>query len=154
MFSTLIAGVPEWERAIQKMECANHACECYRTSLKKLVLCNTAYKGKGGLTGKMRQRLTSAARCAIKMHSKEANQKDAIKKLQRDLQNGPFHCFGMHTNCSSDFCNTVREKQQQNEMVDNHGSTEDESLDDIPQIAVDQVMLSVMHNHLHIDYTY
>ena len=104
---------------------------------------------KRRLTGKMRQRLTSAARCAIKMHSKEANQKETIKKLQRDLQNGPFHCFGMHTNCSSDFC---REKQQQNEMVDNHGSTEDESLDDIPQIAVDQVMLNVMHNHLHIDF--
>jgi len=27
--STLITGVPGWGRAIEKLECANHACKCY-----------------------------------------------------------------------------------------------------------------------------
>lgn len=80
------------------MECANHACKCYRAGLEKLVQEIPAYKGKGGLTAKMRQRLTSAARCAIKMRSKEPNRKEAIRKLQADLRNGPLHCFGIHDN--------------------------------------------------------
>ena len=28
-------------------------------------------------------------------------------------QNGPYHCFGVHINCSHEFCTTVREEQQQ-----------------------------------------
>ena len=44
----------------------------------------------------MRCRLTSAARCAIKMRSKEPDKKKAVKLLQHDLQNGPYHCFGHH----------------------------------------------------------
>ena len=46
-------------------------------------------KDKGGLTSLMRKRLTSAARCAIKMRSKEADQKKAVKPLEQDLINGP-----------------------------------------------------------------
>ena len=50
-----------------------HACKCYRANLEKLVQQNPTYKGRGGLTGKMRQRLTNAARCVIKMRSEELN---------------------------------------------------------------------------------
>jgi len=67
------------------------------------------YKGKGGLNSLMRKRLTSAARCAIKMRSKEADQKKAVKLLEQDLINGPRHCFGIHTHCSSDFCKHTKQ---------------------------------------------
>ena len=69
VYPTLLETVPLWGRDIKKLECANHACKCYRGSLEKLVAENPSYKGKGGLTSKMRKRLTSAARCAIKMRS-------------------------------------------------------------------------------------
>lgn len=100
VFPTLRESVPKWGRDIQKVECANHACKCYRSSLEKLVSDNPSYKGRGGLTEKMRKHLTSAARCAIKMRSKELNRKLAIKRLERDLLSGPLHCFGYYDKCS------------------------------------------------------
>ena len=57
----------------------------------------------------MRKRLTSSARCAIKMRSREEDKTKALFLLKKDLVNGPFHCFGHHTNCSPDFCQAVRE---------------------------------------------
>ena len=69
---TLLQHVPVWGRDIVKIECANHSCKSYRGSLEKLVAENPSYKGKGGLTLKMRKRLTSAAKCAIKIRSREA----------------------------------------------------------------------------------
>ena len=60
--STLIQCVPGWGRYIKKMECANHSCKCYRSSL---VQEKPHYKRNGGLPEKMRCRLTSAARCRI-----------------------------------------------------------------------------------------
>ena len=104
VYPMLIQSVPGWGRYISKLECANHACKCYRGALEKLVQEKTTYKGRGGLTQKMRCRLTSAARCAIKMRSKEQDMTKAIKLLERDLQNGPYHCFGHHDRCSPDFC--------------------------------------------------
>ena len=86
------------------MECANHACKCYRSSLEKLANEHLEYKWKGGLTLHMRKRLTSAARCVIKMRSKEQDTSKAVKLLEKDLKNRPNHCFGIHTNCSLDFC--------------------------------------------------
>ena len=85
--------------------------------LEKLVNDKPSYKGKGGLTQKMRCRLTSAARCAIKMRSKEPDTKKAIKLFERDLQNGPFHCFGHHQNCSPDFCLTAKESVESSSSV-------------------------------------
>ena len=41
----------------------------------------------------------------LKKHPKEA-----VKLLERDLKNGPSHCFGFHDNCSPDFCLTARER--------------------------------------------
>ena len=110
VYPTLQANVPEWGRDIKKIECANHACKCYRASLEKLVANNPSYKGKGGLTVKMRKRLTSAARCAIKMRSEESDTRKAVKLLEQDLANGPLHCFGFHGKCSTDFCKVARER--------------------------------------------
>ena len=107
--TTLLQGVPVWGHAIRKLECANHACKCYRGALEKLVQENHSYKGKGGLTLQMRKRLVSAARCAIRMRSAEPDRKKAVKLLQSDLVNGPKHCFGLHHACSPDFCSTARE---------------------------------------------
>ena len=98
--STLIQNVP-WGYAIKKVECA---CKCYRGALEKLVQENPSYKGKGRLTQKMRQKLESSARCAIRMRSKETDRHKAITLLRQDLINGPLHCFGHHESCSADFC--------------------------------------------------
>ena len=57
--------------------------------LRKLVQNDPTYKGKGDLTLKMRKKLTSAARCAIKMRSKESDRQKGIKLLERDLKHGP-----------------------------------------------------------------
>ena len=62
----------------------NHAYKCYQGALEKLVQENHSYKGKGGLTLQMRKRLVLCDR------------KKAVKLLQRDLVNGPNHCFGLH----------------------------------------------------------
>ena len=56
----------------------------------------------------MRKQLTKAARSAIIMRSKENNRPEAINKLQKDLINGPLHCFGYHEKCSTDFCKTAK----------------------------------------------
>lgn len=53
VYPTLLQNVPGWGHAIKKLECANHACKCYRGGLEKLVQENPSYKGKGGLTEKM-----------------------------------------------------------------------------------------------------
>ena len=107
VYPTLISSVP-LEYAITKIECANHCIKCYRTALEKLVQDNPSYKGKGKLTESMRKQLTKAARSAIIMRSKENNHPKAIKKLQKDLINGPLHCFGYHEKCSTDFCKTAK----------------------------------------------
>lgn len=99
---TLLDYVPVWGRDIKKIECANHACKCYRSSLENLIANNSSYKGKGGLTMKMRKKLTSAARCVIKMRGKDSDWKRAVQLLQQDLRNGPLHCFGYHQKCSPD----------------------------------------------------
>ena len=58
----------------------------------------------------MRKKLTKAARCAIKMRNKEQNRSMAIKNLQEDIYNGPFHCFGLHQACSPDYCKVAESK--------------------------------------------
>jgi hypothetical protein len=113
VYPTLLLHVPIWGREITKMECANHACKCYRGSLEKLVANNPAYKGKGGLTEKMRKKLTTSARCAIKMRSIEPDRESALKQLKLDLINGPYHCFGHHGKCSPDFCQVARDRESQ-----------------------------------------
>ena len=104
VYSTLVQNVTSWGWHIEKLECAPHACKCYCSALQNLAQEKTHNKGKGGLTERMRRRLTSAAQCAIKTRSREADVSKAVKLLERDLQNGLYHCFGHHANCSTDFC--------------------------------------------------
>ena len=105
---TLLQNVPEWGHAIKKLECANQACKCYHGALERLIQNNSSCKGSEGLTQKMRKRLVSAARSAIRMRSMENDKKKALVALKHDLQNGPRHCFGLHEHCSPDFCKTAK----------------------------------------------
>ena len=139
VYITLVQCVPVWGRFIEKMECANHCCKCYRASLEKLVQEKPSYKGKGGLTEKMRRTLTSAARCAIKMRSQEADVATAVKKLERDLINDPFHCFGQHEGCSSDFCQTARENENVSGPSNSHDSCDGEHEDCEPTHDCDEL---------------
>ena len=110
VYPTLLQSIPVWGQSIRKLECANHACKCYRGALERIVQENPSYKGKGGLTLKMRCRLVGAARSAIRMRSAESNRVLALSYLRNDLMNGPRHCFGHHSNCSPDFCTVAKEK--------------------------------------------
>ncbi len=129
VYPNLIQNVPGWGYGIKKLECANHACQCYRGALERLVQDNPSYKGRGNLTKKMRQKLVSAARCAIKMRSKERDVKKAVEQLRRDLTNGPRHCFGIHSGCGADFC-TIAQATKQSSPTTGVGSasTEDENV--------------------------
>ncbi len=61
------------------------------------------------------------------MRSKELDRKKAVKLLERDLLNGPSHCFGIHNSCCSYFCSVVKlqelsappENEQQADSVEN-----------------------------------
>ena len=139
--------MPVWGHAIKKIECVNHVCKCYQGALEQLVKNNTSYKGSGGLTVKMRKRLVSAARCAIRMRSKESDTAKALVSLRKDLINGPLHCFGIHTRCSPDFCSTAKENQKDKNCISTNSfddvekdSTQEEN-DDIEGICI----IAVMH---------
>ncbi len=127
VYPNLIQNVPGWDYS--QLEYANHACKCYRGALERLVQDNPSYKGRGNLTKKMRQKLVSAARCAIKMRSKKRDVKKAVEQLRRDLMNGPRHCFGIHSGCSADFCTIAQAtKQSSPTMGVGSASTEDENV--------------------------
>ena len=120
----LISGVPGWGHAITKSECANNAMKCYRGSLERLVQEKTHYKGKGKLTESMRKKLTKAARCAIKMRSAHSNKAEAVRLLREDLCNGPYHCFGDHSQCNTDYCKVKKLSQQETtEPEDAHNTS-------------------------------
>ena len=93
VYPTLLSEVPIWGHDIKKIECANHSCICYRSSLEKLASDNSNYRGKGGLIQKMS---TCAARCAIKMCSQGGDRAQHLIELERDLINGPLRCFGQN----------------------------------------------------------
>ena len=102
LFTQPYCNVYMYKVVTKKIECANHICKCL--SLEKCVDENPKYKGKGGLTLKMRKKLACAARSAMKARSQDADVKKNIKLLQQDLLNGPMHCFGYHHKCGPDFC--------------------------------------------------
>ena len=97
--------VPGWGSKVTKVECANHAVKCYRSRLEKITQDFPKYKGKGKLTQRAIKRLTVGARCAIKMHSLSKD----VKRLRKDLRNGPSHVFNDHTKCSPSFCKVAAE---------------------------------------------
>ena len=69
VMSTPIQSV-QYGPFIQKIECANHACKCYRSRLEAFAKDHPQFCGKGGLTKRAIQRLTVGAQMAIKMHSR------------------------------------------------------------------------------------
>ena len=88
----------------------------------------------------MRKKLTKAARSAILFRSQEADQNQAIHKLQQDLLNGPLHCFGCHSNCSPDFCKTKRQEQSNsgsNKTPDNTDTATTITTEDITENSED-----------------
>ena len=131
IYPTLLTSVHFWGHAIKKIECVNHSCKCYRGALEKLVDDNPSYKGSGRLTKKMRQKLVSAARCAIRMRSKETDTREAVVKLNKDLLNGPAHCFGIHTYCSTDFCSVAQQSMQQSAMSSNVSEEAEENSEEM-----------------------
>ena len=135
----LITGVPGWGHIIRKVECANHTVKCYRGALEKLAEQKPHYKGKGRLTESMRKQLTKAARCAIKMRSALTDKKEAAKLLRQDLRNGPYHCFGDHSHCSTDYCRVTESSEQamtgRMPPTDNAASDESGMSTDVQRIA-------------------
>lgn len=108
VYAKIREEVPEWGRDVQKEECANHVCKCYRSNLEKLVMNNPLYKGRHNLTKKVRVQLVSAVRCAIRVRAKQRENKElttsaAVAHLKHDILNSVHHVFGNHSNCS-DFC--------------------------------------------------
>lgn len=81
VYAKIREEVPEWGRDVQKEECANHVCKCYRSNLEKLVMNNPLYKGRHNLTKKVRVQLVSAVRCAIRVRAKQRT-----KNLPHQLQ--------------------------------------------------------------------
>lgn len=76
----------------------------------------------------MRRRLTSAARCAMKMRGTHLDRKEAVKLLQRDL-NSPHHCFGIRSNCSSEYCKVAAGKTSDGACTCE--TDEEEEIDDV-----------------------
>ncbi|ORU92174.1 MAG: hypothetical protein A6F71_08595 [Cycloclasticus sp. symbiont of Poecilosclerida sp. M] len=61
---------------------------------------------------KAKEGLPQKCASVIQVCNKDAEQSDqtkAVKLLEKDLINGPFHCFGHHSKCSPDFCKTARD---------------------------------------------
>jgi hypothetical protein len=85
---------------VTTIECANHACKAYRSRLETVAKDNPQFRGRGGLTKKVNQRLTVGAKVATAKHSKTGN----VTQLRHDLRNGPSHVFGDHSQCSPEFC--------------------------------------------------
>ena len=67
------------------------------------------------------------------MRSTEPNKQKAIAQLGKDLNNGPLHCFGIHNNCSPDFCITKQTPSKSNVSGENTFDGVEES-DDVEEI--------------------
>ncbi|ESO87071.1 hypothetical protein LOTGIDRAFT_154561 [Lottia gigantea] len=103
VYARIQETVPIWGPHVTKLECANHACKCLRSSLEKMVDRLPKLRGRGKLTLATRIRIVSAVRCAIRMRSSEENRSLACKKSVHDIKNCIYHVFGDHTRCS-EFC--------------------------------------------------
>ncbi|XP_033729993.1 uncharacterized protein LOC117319268 [Pecten maximus] len=129
VYAKIQEQVPIWGKDVKKLECANHVCKCLRSSLEKLVDQNPMYKGKQRLTKALRVRITTAVRCAIRVRSKESNQKNAAKQLDHDIRNSIYHILGNHDRCS-DFCKAREVKISSKSKNDSNGDlTSDNNVD-------------------------
>ena len=71
VYSKLTENAPIWGNRIKPLECAIYTCNRIRSNLEKLVEEKPHSIGKGKLSGRNIDRLTSAVRCAIKMRSQD-----------------------------------------------------------------------------------
>ena len=99
VYHKILTTVP-YGRDVKKVECANYAVKCYGTRLEAMLKDNAKFGGHGGMSKSIVKKITAVARCAIKHHSCTGN----VARLRYDLQNGPRHCFGEHSQCISTFC--------------------------------------------------
>ena len=53
----------------------------------------------------------------------------AVKLLERDLQNGPYHCFGHHGRCSPDFFLSAKERLESARDTSGDGAAGDGDTD-------------------------
>ncbi|XP_062575148.1 uncharacterized protein LOC134237079 isoform X2 [Saccostrea cucullata] len=125
VFAKIREEVPLWGRAVEKEECANHVCKCYRSNLEKLVTDNPLYKGKHNLTKKVRIQLVSAVRVRGKQkENKELSPNAAVLQLKHDIINSVHHIFGNHSKCS-DFCKMTSANSSQTNIEVNETNTID-----------------------------
>ena len=94
-----MTGVPSYDCETVKVDCTNHAVNCYWNRLKVLCDDKTLYYCKHELSKYMIKQITHGARCAIMMHSGTAD----VAALYHDLRNGSRHYFGLHDKCNSAF---------------------------------------------------
>ena len=103
VYHSVVTGVPSYGCETVKIDCTNHAVNCYWNRLK--VLCNdkTLYCYTHELSKDMMKQITHGARWAIKMHSGTAD----VAALCHDLRNGSRHYFGLHDECNLAFCKQI-----------------------------------------------
>ena len=90
------------------------------------------YKGKGGLNSMMIKRL----------RSENSNCLQALKLLRADLYNSPLHCFGVHTNCSTDFCKAAQKSSSSSSSL-TVSSLSSQAIQDSSSTSIDYSSLSV-----------
>ena len=139
VMANLVQAVP-YGPFIHKIECANHACKCYRTRLEQLAKDHPEYRGRGGLTKRVIQRLTIGARVAIRMHSQTRD----IQQLRHDLRNGPSHVFGNHSKCNPSFCKTREADIHHSDSSDNDSDENEEANTNIQDATISQQLYDII----------
>ncbi|ESO98101.1 hypothetical protein LOTGIDRAFT_174357 [Lottia gigantea] len=136
VFARIQETVPIWGPHVSKLECANHVCNCLRSSLEKLVDRLPSLKGKSKLTLATRIRIVSAVRCAIRMRSSDGQDPRRTRKLEHDIKNSIFHIFGKHDNCS-EFC--LKSAAVSNNIPSTYSVAADEEKDSVISVLDDQM---------------
>ena len=143
VLSSIQQFVPVWGNMVTKIECANHATKCYRNRLEEIVQDFPRYKGKGGLTKSIMQRLVVGARCAINMHSKTRE----VENLRKDLRNGPNHVFNNHQHCSPTFCKVAAKTTESNQVLLADSSQGDDTSNVIDALLIQELQHDILiHN--------
>ncbi|XP_066902767.1 uncharacterized protein [Halyomorpha halys] len=100
-------------RAIEKIECANHAIKNYTKRL--FAIQKESLEMKKTFNINIIKRLKTAARGAIIHHCENKD----VNSLKDDLRNGPHHVFGIHISCKPYFCTKCGETTELNEVQKN-----------------------------------
>ena len=133
----------EYGNQIKKIPCANHRIKNFRTEIEKLGKSHPRLSNWTGLTAHARASIPAGAMAAIKMRGEELervqgkirnlcqNQNRDVevtdelnreisritKNLMNDLKYGWKHQFGIHTNCSKDWCRVAAKSNDSGEVL-------------------------------------